>query len=273
MSDDPRDLRLALPFDDEGDRPVPFLLTAAARRALDPADVPVLRVVPAAATAAAASPAPAPVPTGPDPDDLRPAQARALRRSGMRPATIAAAMAVEPATVEVWTADVVTARRRPAAGGSARRAGAARVARDRGGPARVAAAGRRLAGKESAVAAGLAVALARIDEDGGAVTLSDERPDLVAAAFGAVRAEVALAADAVRVAARCGPALAGDRVRADLAARLDLRPDRIVVGRWHGAPAADAVEVSVRIADRRAVRTVDAWACVAVPDRSLDVAR
>ncbi len=254
---------IALPFDDEGDAPVAFHLTAAAHRALGPDAVPALRVV----RGADADPSPS------DPDDLRPAQARALRRSGMRPATIAAAMGVDPATVEGWTADVVTGRRRSGEGRPARAAGAARTAGGRADTARTTAARRRLAGQEAAVAAGLAVALARIDDDGGAVTLTDGRPDLVAAAFGAVRAEVAVGEDAVRVAARGGPALAGDRVRADLAVLLGLRPDRIVVGRWHSAPAADALEVSVRIADRRAARTVDAWAGVAAPGRPLDIAR
>jgi len=247
MSDD---LRPTLPFDDEADRPVGFRLTAAARRALDPADVPALRVVRTADVPDASAPQ--------DPDDLRPAQARALRRSGMRTATIAAAMGLDPAIVEAWTEDVAPRR------GRAARTAAVRGGRGRADAGRAAAARRRFAGQEAAVGAGLAVAIARIDADGDAVTLTDERPELVAAAFGALRAETPFTDGAVRVAARGGSALAGDRVRADLVTRLGVGADRIVVGRWQGAPAADALELSIRIADRRVVRTVDAWALAAV---------
>jgi hypothetical protein len=248
MSDDTRPtLPLDLPFDDEGDRPVP-------------GDVPALRLVGAGDGTPDAS-------GEPDPDDLRPAQARALRRSGMRTVTIAAAMGIDLATVEAWTADVAPGR------GRRGRPTAVRPAGVRTDAARTAAARRRFAGQEAALGAGLAVAIARVDDDGGAVTLTDDRPDVVAAALDALRSEVAPGEASVRVAARCGPALAGDRVRSDLAARLGVPADRIVVGRWQGAPAADALEVSVRVADPRAVRVVDAWAAVAVPARPLGMAR
>lgn len=233
---------VALPFDDEGDAPVPFALTAAAHRAIDPGDVPALRVVRDRADVPDAPP------MADAPDDLRPAQARALRRSGMRVATIAAAMGVDAALVTAWTADLAPVRAIADAAKPQRAPGG------RGGDART------VRGREAAAAAGLAVAIARVDADGAAVTLTDDRPLVLAAALAAIRGEVSVASGAIRVAVRAGAAVAADQLRAGLVRELGITDARIVVGRWHGAPDPTAVEIRVRIAEPRAVRVVDAWA-------------
>ncbi len=247
-SDTTRAVPIALPFDDEGDAPVPFALTAAAHRALDPSDVPALRVVregsdtPDAALTTGA-------PEGSIvPDDLRPAQARALRRSGMRVATIAAAMSVEAALVTAWTADVDPGR------------GAVPTARPRRAPGGRRGEARTVRGHEASAAAGLAVALSRVDLDGTVLTLTDDRPDVLAAALGAIRGEVRIPSGAVRVAARAGTAIATDRLRARLVEGLGVPAARVIVGRWPDAPDPAALEVRVRVSGRRAVEAVDAWA-------------
>jgi hypothetical protein len=126
-----------LPFDDEADDPIPFALTARARRTVAPERLPPLEVVPdrEAADQGSSRPAPAgdhpqpaavrrqPAPTtrpGParrpgdeeddghldDPTDTRPARARALRRAGVPVARIAAQLDVDDLAVRAWTGDV-----------------------------------------------------------------------------------------------------------------------------------------------------------------------
>ena len=250
-SDTTRAVPIALPFDDEGDAPVPFALTAAAHRALDPSDVPALRLVPAGPSPTTAPAATTSVPAAIPPseeehDDLRPAQARALRRSGMRVATIAAAMGVDAALVTRWTHDLAP-RSRPTPAAPAQRAPGSR-------------AGGRGSGPALGPAAALAVALARVDADGAALTLTDDRPGVLAAALGALRAEADVPSRAVRVAARVGSAGAADRLRADLISALGVPAEQVVVGRWQEAPDAGSVEIRVRVAGTRAVRLVDRWA-------------
>ena len=174
----------------------------------------------------------------------------------MRVATIAAAMDVDPALVASWTVDVAPAREAAPTRRAVRAPG-----RDRGGRRSTARPGAGpVADRELSAAAGVAVALARVDADGSAVTLTDDRPDVLAAALGAIRAEATLPAGSVRIAARTGSAIAADRLRADLVRTLGVPVDRVVVGRWHGPTDPDAVEVRVRITSAAAVRVVDAWA-------------
>jgi hypothetical protein len=259
---------IALPFDDEGDAPVPFTLTAAARRAIDPQDVPSLRVVPDRPhdPSIEVPRADAPrleAPRSEAPDDLRPAQARALRRSGMRVATIAAAMGVEAALVTAWTSDVAPHREQRTSPRQVRAPGRRTVGRP--------ASARAVLGHEHVAAAGLAVALARVDADGSALTLVDDRPAVLGAALAAIGAEVSVAPASVRVAVRAGTGIAADRLQADLLRNLGVPQDRILVGRWHEAADPDAVEIRVRVAELGAVRVVDAWAAVLM-DRPHDVA-
>jgi hypothetical protein len=134
----------ALPFDDEAERPVPYALTARARREVAPEAVPDLEVVPpvpakddpsdatrttdprgrSTATAPArrgrpaasrggqpASRRPAGHPTEDDgaldePADTRPSRARALRRAGVGVPQIARQLGVEELTVRAWVGDL-----------------------------------------------------------------------------------------------------------------------------------------------------------------------
>jgi hypothetical protein len=126
-----------LPFDDEADDPIPFALTARARRTVAPERLPPLEVVPDRGAADPGSSRPAPTADGPqpaavrrqpapatrpsqasrpgddeddghldDPTDTRPARARALRRAGVPVARIAAQLDVDDLAVRAWTGDV-----------------------------------------------------------------------------------------------------------------------------------------------------------------------
>jgi hypothetical protein len=126
-----------LPFDDEADDPIPFALTARARRTVAPDRLPPLEVVPDRAAPSPEPPSPAPAGAQPrpgavrpqpapatqpsparrsgdevddghldDPTDTRPARARALRRAGVQVARIAAQLGVDDLAVRAWTGDV-----------------------------------------------------------------------------------------------------------------------------------------------------------------------
>ncbi|MDX1619915.1 MAG: hypothetical protein R3320_02920, partial [Nitriliruptorales bacterium] len=91
------------------DAPIPFELTARARRAVAPASLPALEVVDEV------SARPLPDDLQDDPADTRPARARALRRAGMSVAGIASELGVESPAVTAWIDDlepVASARRR-----------------------------------------------------------------------------------------------------------------------------------------------------------------
>lgn len=179
----PTGAQIPLPFDDEAEDPIPFALTARARRTVAPHAVPALRVITAppsvdpdpgaaragAATSATGGPALADVGAhaviGDDPSDTRPARARALRRSGRAHADIASELGVDELLVRAWTGHVPVARPSGRSGRSARAtSGVAGVA----GVAGVSAAGG--AGPAAAGAApSVPVPLRRFEgvEDGG----------------------------------------------------------------------------------------------------------
>lgn len=123
-------LDVPLPFDDEADHPVDLVLTARARRAIAPGDLPALRVVegdaqqttPSATSDEHATASVSPASHEPgvavgrhlrdDPSDTRPSRARALRRAGRSPAHIAAELGVDELLVRAWVADVKARRSR-----------------------------------------------------------------------------------------------------------------------------------------------------------------
>jgi len=239
---------LALPFDDGIDEAVPFLLTAAAHREVLGREVPALVAVPEPT-------APADDARGEDgspiemASDTRRAQARALLRSGMPVATIAAALGTDVAEVEGWTSDLVDelARRRRRA---ARRQGAAPARRSVPDQAPVPGRGR------EDLLPGLAFGLAAVDGD--VVTLLHDRIGPVAVLLDAMRARLDLPAGRIRVAVRLAPDLAADRERAGLAQRLGVDPATIIVGRA-GPDALRAVELRVDVRDAAAARLVRSW--------------
>lgn len=237
---------LPLPFDDGLDAPIGFSLTPRARRTVAPAQYPVLRLV-----------VPGEGPEHDDPSDVRPAQARALRRSGMPITTIAAAIGVDPDLVERWTQGAAPTRRRAAgptvpSRGTPRKVPAAPVMRA-SQPAPLVVSG------EEASAIGMAVALATFDTDGSGVTFTHRRSEVLAAVLKQLRQHGAVDERRIRVAVRAAERLGVDRCRASVARTLGVPVETMLVGRWVDATSEDLVEVTLRITDPAAVATVLAW--------------
>jgi hypothetical protein len=246
-------LPLPLPFDDELDAPVGFSLTPRARRAVSPEQLPSLRLVPGDGGRAQDGGA-----LTEDPTDVRPAQARALRRSGMPAPTIAAAIGADLDLVARWTEDTEPVRR-PTRRSSPPRplaVPAAAPSRRDARPVAHAARPRAVAAQE---ARGMAVALAALDADLSGVGFTHAHPEILGAILVEIRRQVPLPDWRVRVAIRVAAELGVDRCRSAVAAALGIDEERIVAGRWQDAPSRDALEVTLRIADERAARTVLAW--------------
>jgi hypothetical protein len=243
-------LRLPLPFDDAADDTIPFVLTAAAHREVFGRQVPALTAVPRAAASVMAGP----VGTA-SPDELvgdtRRVQARALLRSGMPVATIAAALGVRVAEVERWTCDLgdELARRRR------RSARKRRVAASHGDAGTPRSASRPLE-DHGRLLPGLALAVAQVEDSG--VSLVHEDVEVIAILLGAMRQQVDLPAGRVRVAARLAPEVPADRMRVLLADRLGVEPASIIVGRA-GVDAGRPCELRVDIRDTAAARLVLSW--------------
>jgi hypothetical protein len=252
----PLRLPLPLPFDDELDAPVELRLTSRARRAVSPALVPPLRLV-AGDECADARGASAPD----DPTDVRPAQARALRRSGMPVPTIAAAIGADLQLVVGWTLGTEPVRR------AARRAAPAGPSEASDAPGIAVVADVTLAGPlERGVARGMAVALAELDTDLGGVSFTHDRPEVLGAILDEIRRQVSVADWRTRVALRVAEQVGVDRCRSAVGAALGIDGERIVAGRWSDAPSRDALEVSLRIADGRVAELVHGWTgALAVP--------
>ncbi len=230
---------LPLSFDDESDAPIPFVLTAAAQRGVLGRDIPPLSVVPTAV----------------EPADTRRVQARALLRSGMPIPTIAAALDVDAATVEGWTADLVdelaTRRRRTVRPiSTARPSPDSDVHGSDGGPGSVTQRARMLPG--------LAFAVAVTEDD--AVTLLHDRIAPVAVLVDALLDRVPDLRGRMRVALRVGTGLPQDRVRAEIAERLGIDARRIIVGRGGDDPGSSGrLEIRIDIRDAAAARLVRMW--------------
>ncbi len=247
---------LPLPFDDGADEAVPFVLTAAAHREVLGRDVPPLvAVTPTPRTASRAATVETPVgsPLGVDDEatDTRRVQARALLRSGMPVATIAAALGVATDRVEHWTADLgdELARRR-------RRATRRPARRDRQIAASVPTAAVTAPQEREPFLPGLALALAEADED--SVTIVHDRVEPVALLLDALRAHSDVDATRVRVAVRLAPELPADRTRAELAKRLGIDAATITVGRSM-AGLRQGMELRVDVRDAVAAGLVRAW--------------
>lgn len=278
-ADDGRQGRLPLEVDGE---PIPFALTAKARRAVAPDSLPDLSVVPG-------SDEPGPDPDGDgdgppsggggsgrrpdltrdrdgasDPEgDTRAARARALRRAGMSWSEIATELDIDEVLARAWVdavAPVRSARRRGAGedhptGRAGVRDTAAReefeVARSR---ARTAT-GERLV-SEPGVAAGLGLLAGAVEVEEPAVTLSTPDRALAGAVLDRIRALLGLDAADLRVVLRLAPEVAGDRARDAWSRALGLPAERITTTRWSAAPHPEATAVLVRLTDPAAAGTV-----------------
>ena len=256
------------------DEPIPFGLTVRARREIAPDELPDLRLVDGANDGAVDRPG-----------DPRPAQARALRRSGLSIPTIADRLDVEELVVRAWTADTkvrarggeattrrVRARPAPAPAGAV---GPAPV------PAPVVPQGTVAADERPAVQARARTeahreALVRLRSDPGfagtvgllagtalvepaALSWATNRPPIAARLLEQLRSECDLAPQQVRVVLRIGPGVAGDLVRHDWSRMLELPLERIVHTRWATADSPDALEAMCRITDPQVAATVAGW--------------
>jgi hypothetical protein len=283
-----------LPFDDAGDEPIAYSLTARARRTVAPDSLPPLAVVgrpavPSHATAAA-------VDDGDleRPGDTRPARARALRRAGLSRGEIAVQLDVDPLLVDVWTADVHrSARRAPrrrgpapavaeaarahaeaapaprdtAPSGTAPTAPRVPTARERDeaetafalARADAARSGRSRLGVEADLAAGVGLLLGVARTDAHAITVTVPSTALAAHLVRWITHHLGVPADEVRVVLRLGPRVAGDLARHRWAKELGVPAERIAHARWRGAPTDDAEEAVLRIADPTAAATLAGW--------------
>jgi hypothetical protein len=244
---------LPLTFDDEMDAPVGFSLTPRARREVVPEQMPALRLVPREAARADAA-----VSAATDPTDVRPAQARALRRSGMPVPTIAAALGVDLGLVVGWTQDTEPVRRtarrsvqeRPAPASASAPAGGRGIATGCSVPARTV---------DAREARGMAVALAEFDTALAGVGFTHTRPEVLGAVLAEIRRQVPVVDWRVRVAIRVAEELGVDRCRGAVALALGVDEERIVAGRWAHAPSRTSIEIALHVADGAAAEVVRDW--------------
>lgn len=238
--------------------PVPYSLTAKARRLVAPESLPELSVIGGARARQSKLHAPAGESAG-DSGDTRPARARALRRAGMSWRKIADEVGVDPVLARAWVAEVGPVT------GAARRGGAAGAGRDAGRDSDVRRAfeeaRRRARGADDAspapgraVALGLLAGALEVDEP--AVTLATRDRRLGGAVLDHLRATFDVGPDRLRVVLRMGPGVAGDRATEDWSRALGVPAERITPTRWAAAPRRDATEVLVRLTDPTIAGTV-----------------
>lgn len=269
-----------LPFDDEAEHPIPFALTARARRTVAPHDLPPLRVVSrsdasvgsepdGAAAASVANPADADE-AGSDPSDTRPARARALRRSGVPTAAIADQLGVDELLVRAWTGKVPVARSLRAgragaapeaavhAGGRDAREEAARTAFELARAAARDVARQRLVDQPQ-LAAGLGVLAGVADITPAAVDVTTTDPRLAGAVVRWLTEVLGADPAEVRLVLRVGPRAAADLARHRWGRAVGIAPDRVRTTRAVASVADDAVEALLRVVDADLAAAAAGW--------------
>lgn len=267
-----------LPFDASLDEPIPFTLTARARRVVAPESLPELTLLteddpqadPGAEQASFHDVVPSELD---DPHDTRGARARALRHAGVDVAQIADELDVDPLVVRAWVDDISpvasAARRLQAVPG--------RPTPTREQRARQAARHRRVEEAfETTRATARRAATERIASDPGFVSglglvsgVAEVSPQAVvittrdrAVARAAVRwlaDTVDLEPTRVRVVLRLAPQVAGDLAVHAWHEATGLSAERISFTRWRSAPSSEAVEAMIRIADPRVAGALAGW--------------
>lgn len=240
----PRVVQPGLPLDDE---PIPFRLTARARRVVAPDALPELRVVEDAPPAAQ--------------EATDRARARALRRAGLAPDAIARRLDRDELLVRAWVDGVGAGSRSGAAGLRAVPSPSARPDPAPGVRPFVAARAAALPSArrdltDPAVAAGVGLLVAAdVDERG--VTLRSDDLDLTGLAVTWLRRH--LQVDRVRVVLQCGPRAAADVARHAWGRALGVAADACIVARWPDAPTPTAVRALVHVPDPGAAGRLTAW--------------
>lgn len=268
----PAGAQVPLPFDDEAEHPIPFALTARARRTVAPHDLPTLRVVAAPpGTDAAGVDAPATPDDTADPSDTRPARARALRRSGVPTASIAEQLGVDELLVRAWTGNVPLAR---PSRGRATASGAPQAALHAGGrdareeAARTAFELARAAARDDArqrllddprLAAGLGVLAGVAEISPTAVDVTTTDPRLAGAVVRWLTEVLGADPGEVRLVLRVGPRAAADLARHRWGRAVGIAPDRIRTTRAVASVADDAVEAVLRVVDSDLAAAAAGW--------------
>ncbi len=264
-------IQQALPFDDEADRPVAFSLTARAKRAVAPQDLPALSLVRdrvrSSAQGGVAAPNKDGWPSTDDPSDTRPSRARALKRAGLSAGVIATQLHVDPLLVRAWVGPSPQATDRPPVArdgdgpvGSSSDAGQ-EEAKTAFGLARAQAEqdARRTRLRDPKFAAGLGLVASIMEVDTHAVTVTTGDQDVVAAILQWLDDQLPIDPARVRIVLRVGARAAGDLVAHRWAATLGIARDRVAVARWHGAPDDRAVQALLRVADPVVAASVAGW--------------
>jgi len=245
--------------------PVPFALTARARRVVAPHSVPDLSVVgrpvpdPAMRSGDPADPGdPADLGAPADPSDPRPARARALFRAGHGVAAIADRLGTTAQDTAAWVEDVDRSR-------GVRHLRQMRPVPTQDSPpiawvtghAAGLAADQRWSDPAFTQGAGLLVALA--DVSSWAAVLCSHDLDVLVRALDWLRAEVDVDDRSVRVHVRVAPGAAADVLVAEVAQRLGLEPAQVTRGRWSQASPTASAEVRVRIPQPGIAGRIAAW--------------
>lgn len=236
-----------LDLDAAGDAPVPFLLTARARRVIDPESLPSLEVV-----------APT-IPSRADPEDdevlvdPRRSRARALRRAGMLPEVIAADLDADLELVLRWTQDVEPAKRTAPHPAARRRRTAEPALPAAFVTARAAARAAWKRGPE--IGAAMVAGMAEVTPF--AVRLRGELPTIVGA-LQWLRDSQAVPDARMRVQVEAAANRSADVVAHEVASRLQLPADVVQV-RAVSRIDEDDLDVSVRIGDPRLAGTITGW--------------
>lgn len=270
---EPEPVQEPLPLDANG--PVPFTLTARARRVVAPHSLPSLRLLPDPSTAPQERSLhdAAPVDLD-DPHDTRPSQARALRRAGVDLDDIARELGVDDLVVRAWVDGVAparSARRRleavardtgtaPADERRARqlvqRQRSAEAFRERRAEARAEVVDR-LA--DPAFATGLALLAGVVEAGVHAAVVTVRRREVGGAVVRWLTGSADVEPSRIRVLLRLAPQAPADVAAHGWAEALGLPAGQISYTRWRAAPSADDEEATVRIADPAASARLAGW--------------
>ena len=252
---DPSQWQQPLPFDDEADRPAPYALTARARRAVAPQDVPDLAVV------SRQTPAEPDEGALEEPGDTRPARARALRRAGTAVNAIARSLEVDELVVRAWLGDLAgrgTCARPLALLGEPRSHVGPSRAFERARDQALADARDRI-DADPAFAAGLGLITGTADVDAHSVSVRTADPRVAATVVRWLVQHAEAAPGRFRVVLRLAPTAAADLARHRWGQALGLPLEQIAHTRTREA-SPEGEEALVRLADPVVAGAVSGWA-------------
>lgn len=248
----PEHAQPTLPFADSAlDAPIPYGLTARARRVVAPSTLPDLAVLP-----------------GKDGNDFadqrfdtRPARARALRRSGRNLPEIAAELEVGEEFVAAWTRDVMPRRR-------------SRTRRSTSwlqpvGDSVAAALEPRAAAVDNDELAAVGFVLGLAEVTTHALTIATTDPVVARSVVRWLQARVGVHAARLRVTLTTGPAVARDLTAHRWAEAVGIPVESVVAAPWPDAPEPTAVRARLRVADPQVAATVMGWRAALLTGSSL----